>query len=186
MRTALFLILCFISSCANADETPSQGLYDINVKSIDGQSIPLSGFRGRVLLIVNTAGKDRNSIQMSGLEELYQKYRESGFIILAFPSDDFMNEESGSSREVRAIYQEKYGVTFPILEKVNVTGPDKSPLYAFLTSTRTNPTFGWEVDWSFTKFLVDRRGNVVNRFSTTTQPTDPKVIDAIDKAMAEK
>lgn len=165
---------------------PPQELYDINVKSVDGQSIPLSGFRGRVLLIVNTAGQDRNAIQMSGLEELYQKYREVGFAVLAFPSNDFMNEESGSSRDIRASYQQKFGVTFPILEKVHVTGPDKSPLYAFLTNTRTNPTYGWEVDWSFTKFLIDRSGNVINRFSTTTEPTDPKVIEAIEKAVAEK
>ncbi|MCE5293034.1 MAG: redoxin domain-containing protein [Chlamydiales bacterium] len=177
----MLLSLLLLASSLSADSS----IYDITAKTLEGQSFPLSAFRGRVLMIVNTASNDRNSDQMNMLEELYQKYNERGFEILAFPSNDFFTEESGTNAEVRAAYLEKFLVTFPILAPVHVSGPNKSPIYTFLTSSKTDPNFGWEVDWSFTKFLVDRSGNVVNRFSTTTLPTDPRVVEAIQKALAE-
>lgn len=177
----MLLSLMLLTSSLAADAS----IYDITAKTLEGQSFPLSAFRGRVLLIVNTASKDHNSDQMNMLEELYQKYNERGFAVLAFPSNDFLNEEPGTNAQVRAAYLEKFQVTFPVLETVHVMGPEKSPIYAYLTSSKTDPNFGWEIEWSFTKFLLDRNGNVINRFSTTMLPTDPRVEQAIQKALAE-
>lgn len=186
MIKSLLLTLFILTLPLSAEQTPPQSIYDISVKSLEGQNIPLSAFRGRVLFIVNTASRDRNAGQMNMLEQLYQKHKEEGFVVLAFPSNDFMNEEAGPSQDVRAAYQEKFQLTFPVLEKVHVTGPEISPIYAFLTNHKTDPNFGWEVDWNFTKFLISRSGNVINRFGTTTEPTDPKVVEAIERALAEK
>ncbi len=180
------LYLTFLTSSLYSEQTPPQSIYDISVKSVEGQTIPLSAFRGRVLLIVNTASLDRNATQMEQLEELYQKYQEPGFIVLAFPCTDFNNEESGSSSDVRAAYQKKFHVTFPVLEAVHVTGSNKSSLYKYLTDYKTDPNFSWEVDWSFTKFLIARDGKILNRFSTNTLPNDPKVVQAIEKALAQQ
>lgn len=182
----LCMTLCLLFSAVYSEEPAGlpQSLYEIPLKTINGQSVSMSAFRGRVLLVVNVASGDKNASQMEQLEELYQKFVEQGFLILAFPSNNFLNGEPGTNEEIRAKYQEKYHFTFPLFEKVQVTGPNKSPLYVYLTNNRTDPTFGWEIEWNFTKFLIDRHGHVVNRFSTTTSPTDQRVIDAVQKALA--
>jgi len=185
MLKRLFVIFTICSELLLADSLPNS-LYDISVKTPEGSTMPLSALRGRVVLIVNTASSDRYATQMQTLEEVYQRFYEQGFVVLAFPSDDFMNEATEEGAKLRALYAEKFRVSFPVLAKVNVKGPNISPLYAFLTSSTTNPTFGWEVDWNFTKFLLSRSGAVINRFSTTTEPNDPKMIAAIEKALAEK
>ncbi len=184
MHKFFFLLLLAFSSL-HAD-TIAKSLYEISVKTLEGNTVPMSAFRGRVILIVNTASNDRQATQMAKLEEIYQKYSEKGFVVLAFPSDDFTGEEAKTSPELRALYSEKFATTFPILEKTTVTGSKISPLYAFLTSSRTDPTFGWEIEWNFTKFLISRSGEVINRFSTTVDPTSQKVTVAIEQALAEK
>lgn len=185
MLKALLVAMSLFTIALKAEASDPESLYDISIENLEGRTIPMSAFMGRVLLIVNTASKDQNANQMAMLEELYKKYMEQGFIVLAFPSNDFLNEEPGDSKKVRAAYQEKFQVTFPVLAKVHVKGPEICPLYAFLTHTRTDPNFGWEVDWNFTKFLISRSGKVINRFSTATEPNDPKVVEAIEKALAE-
>ncbi len=185
MLKVFVAVICLFCFGLRADLPNTESLYDISIENLEGRTIPMSAFKGRVLLIVNTASKDRNATQMAMLEQLYKKYSQDGFIVLAFPSNDFFNEEPGDSKSVRAAYQEKFEVTFPVLDKVHVKGPQIAPIYAFLTSTRTDPNFGWEVNWNFTKFLIDRAGNVINRFNTATEPTDPKVIAAIERALAQ-
>ncbi len=178
------IILCLAIHTLFAATQPPQSIYDVDSRSLTGQSFPFSALRGRVLLIVNTASTDKNAPQMAKLEDLYQKFANDGLVVLAIPSNDFLNDEPGTNQDILAAYQQKFQVTFPILEKANVKGPDISPLYAFLTSNRTDPNFGWEVDWNFTKFLVDKNGNVINRFSTITDPMDQKIITAIEKALS--
>lgn len=186
MFKALFVTMCLAAAqIAYADEPLPQSIYEITVTSLTGQAIPLSAFRGRAIFIVNTASQDRNSTQISKLEDLYQKFSENGLVVLAFPSNDFMNEEPGPNADVLAAYQSKFHLTFPVIEKTHVTGSNISPLFAFLTNSKTDPSFGWEIDWNFTKFLVDRSGNIVARFNTTTDPMDPKVIQAVEKALAQ-
>lgn len=178
MRTLIFSLFTLVANMLAATDS----IYDITVQSPDGQ-VPLSAFKGRVMLIVNTASKDRNATQMASLETLYQKYSENGFVVLAFPSDDFMNEEPAQDKDIRQIYHDKFNITFPVFNKVRVTGAEISPLYAFLTNPTTDPNYGWEIDWSFTKFLVDRNGKVVNRFGTTVDPASPKVVEAIERLL---
>lgn len=178
-----YILLFLFATHLFADQVPPQSFYDITAKTLEGQTVPMSAFHGRAVLIVNSSASDKNAVQMNMLEELYQKYSEKGLVILAFPCNDFSHDDLGTNKDVRALYQEQFHVTFPVLEPVHVTGANKSPLYRFLTSTKTDPNFGWEVDWNFTKFLVDRSGTVVARFSTTTLPNDPKVTEAIDKAL---
>lgn len=180
MKSICLLLVLFAT---NLHALP-QSFYDITAKNLEGQTVPMSAFRGRVVLIVNTSIKDSNATQMNMLEELYQKYSETGLVIVAFPSNDFSHDVLGTNQEVRAAYQEQFDVTFPVLEPVHVIGPNISPLYAFLTNSRTNPNFGWEVEWNFTKFLIDQNGTVINRFGTTTLPNDPKFVDAIVKALS--
>ncbi len=180
-----FCFLLFLTSIVRAD-VAAKSLYEISVKTLEGNTVPMSAFRGRVLMIVNFSSKDGQVSQMAKLEEIYQKYQERGFVVLAFPCDDFISEDPATNAELRAHYSEKFQITFPILEKTQVTGSKISPLFSFLTNSRTDPTFGWEIEWNFTKFLISRSGEVINRFGTTIDPTGPKVTGAIEQALAEK
>ena len=183
MYRVLSIIMCLIMVSLNSANT--QSIYDFSIKNLDGRTIPMSAFAGRVLLIVNTASNGINTNQMAELEELYQKYKEKGFVILAFPSNDFQSEVAGDNQEVKAAYREKFSVTFPILAKVHVKEPGISPLYRFLSSPRTDPSFGYEVSWNYTKFLISRDGRVINRFRTTIEPNNPMMVNAIKEALAK-
>jgi len=184
MRNIFFLAMLFLGKLQAEEPEPlPKSIYEVEVKSIQGQSIPLAAYRGRVLLIVNVASQDANSVQIEQLQELYEKYLEQGLVVLAFPSNDFLNSETQSGLELRAIYADKFQISYPLFDKVKVTGAYRAPLYVFLTSSKTNPHFCWEVEWNFTKFLVDRNGNVIARFNTKTTPLDPHVQEAIQKAL---
>lgn len=187
MRKFFFLaLLCIGSLHADVPEPLPTSLYEINVLSLVGQPISMASFRGRVLLIVNVASQDMaNSEQIIQLQELHDKYQEQGFLVLAFPSNDFINSEPLNGLELRASYAEKYHISYPLFGKVKVTGTNRAPLYQFLTSSKTNPQSGWEVDWNFTKFLIDRNGKVIQRFNTKTLPLDPRLQEAIQKALAQ-
>ena len=147
-----------------------QSIYDFSATSITGQSIDLSSYRGHVLLIVNVASRCAFATQYAGLESLYQKYRERGFVVLGFPCDQFMNQEFGTNDEIQEFCSTRYNVSFPMFAKVDVNGRDAHPLYRFLTSQAA----GWfgvrHIGWNFTKFLIDRHGSVVQRYSTMTSP----------------
>jgi glutathione peroxidase len=150
-------------------------LYDIPVTTIDGVNATLEPFRGKVLLIVNVASKCSFTRQYAGLEALYQKYRDRGFEVLGFPCDQFLHQEPGLEADIKAFCSLKYAVTFPMFAKVKVNGADAHPLYQYLKSQQRG-TFGSEsIKWNFTKFLVDRTGNVVRRFGMFATP------GAIDK-----
>jgi glutathione peroxidase len=179
-----FLIsLFFQQPPLKADALPSS-IYDIHVKTIDGQDVSLSTFRGRVLLIVNVASQCGFSSQLTNLENLNQKYGQNGLSILAFPSSDFMNQESGTVQDIKEVYYNKYHITFPLFEKTKITGKDCSPLYMFLTSSKTDPKFSGDVYWNFTKFLINRNGEVIGRFNTITNPEDSKMVEALEIALA--
>lgn len=147
-----------------------QTIYDFSAKTITGESVELSIYRGQVLLIVNVASKCSFTVQYAGLEALYQKYRESGLVILGFPCGQFMGQEFASSTEIQEFCSLRYHVTFPMFAKIDVNGANAHPLYPFLKSQAA----GWfgvrRIGWNFTKFLVDRKGNVVQRYSTMTPP----------------
>jgi glutathione peroxidase len=144
-------------------------IYDFTLKSIDGKEISLNEYKGKALLIVNTASKCGLTPQYKELENLYEKLGNEKFEILGFPSNQFANQEPGSSSEIKTFCEINYGVTFPIFEKTDVKGPDAHPLFKYLTGEKKG-IFGEEIKWNFTKFLVDSEGNVVNRYAPTTSP----------------
>lgn len=144
--------------------------YDFEVATIDGQWQRLDVYRGQVLLVVNVASRCGFTPQYTGLEELYRKHRERGFVVLGFPCDQFGNQEAGNETEIKEFCRLKYDVTFPLFAKIDVNGPTAHPLYVFLKSERRGFLGTKWIAWNFTKFLVDRQGNVVRRFGPIVKP----------------
>jgi len=145
-------------------------VYEFTANALDGHEVPLAQFRGRVLLIVNTASKCGFTPQYKGLEELYQQYREKGLTVLGFPCDQFGHQEPGSAEEIGAFCERNFGVTFPLFAKIEVNGAGAHPLYQWLGKEKRGLFGSTRIKWNFTKFLVDREGRVVARFAPTTTP----------------
>jgi len=157
---------------------------DFKVKTIDGKEQNLSDYKGKVVLFVNVASKCGLTPQYEGLEALYEKYKDQGFVILGFPANNFGSQEPGTNAEIKQFCTSKYDVQFPMMSKISVKGEDKHPLYKFLTEGKAGDDFAGDIEWNFAKFLVDRNGNVIARFSSKTTPKDPKVGETIEKALA--
>jgi glutathione peroxidase len=146
-------------------------IYDYTVKTAGGSERSLREYEGDVVLIVNTATKCGLAAQFDGLEELYQAYKDRGFTVLGFPSNQFANQEPGSDDEVQQACRMNFGVTFPLLAKIDVNGKDEEPLYTFLKKEQGG-FLGSAIKWNFTKFLVDREGNVVKRYDPRKDPKE--------------
>jgi glutathione peroxidase len=146
--------------------------YDFEAVALDGQVQTLRDYSGRVTLIVNTASKCGLTPQYAGLEKVYELYRERGFAVLGFPCDQFAHQEPGTEQQIGAFCQKNYGVTFPMFAKIEVNGPNTHPLYQFLKQAAPGMLGLKGIKWNFTKFLVDRNGNVRARYSPTTKPED--------------
>lgn len=157
----------------------ASSIYDFTLPSIDGKPLPLSTFKGKVVLVVNVASKCGFTPQYSALESIYEKYKDQGFVIVGFPANNFGGQEPGTNAEIKTFCSSKYSVTFPMYGKVSVKGDDQTPLYKYLT-TDANPSLQGDIKWNFTKFLVDRNGNVVKRFEPATKPDAPEVTAAIE------
>jgi glutathione peroxidase len=145
------------------------GIYDFSARTLDGSEASLDAYRGRVLLIVNTASKCGFTPQYAGLENLHKKYAARGFEVLGFPCDQFGHQEPGDADEIRSFCTTKYDVSFPLFAKVEVNGANAHPLWAWLKSEKTG-FLGGAIKWNFTKFLVGRTGEVTDRFPPTTTP----------------
>ena len=158
-------------------------IHDFTINSIDGQPTSLAQFKGKVVLIVNVASKCGFTPQYAGLEALYEKYKERGFVVLGFPANNFLWQEPGTNDEIKAFCTRKYNVTFPMFAKVSVKGRDKTPLYQFLTDKKANPATGGEIGWNFTKFLIDKNGKVIRRFGSSVKPESAELISAIESAL---
>lgn len=156
--------------------------YEFTLPAIDGKAAPLAAYKGKVVLVVNVASKCGYTPQYAGLEALYRKYRDRGFVILGFPANNFGMQEPGTNEEIAQFCKLKYDVTFPMYAKVSVKGDDKTPLYKWLT-TEANPALAAEVRWNFTKFLLDKEGNLVSRFESKVTPEDPQLTGAIEKLL---
>lgn len=149
----------------------------LTVKNIRGKDVNLSDYQGHVILIVNTASKCGLTPQFAGLQELYNEYKEQGLVILGFPCNQFGNQDPGDNEEIEAFCEINYGVTFPMFAKIDVNGENEHPLYTWLKSEQGG-IFGDKIKWNFTKFLLDRDGQVVKRFAPQTEPKD--LTDAIE------
>jgi glutathione peroxidase len=143
----------------------------------------LKKYRGKVLLIVNVASKCGLTPQYAGLQKLHEQYADRGLAILGFPANNFLRQEPGTNAQIKEFCSTKYGVGFDMFAKVSVKGHDKCELYGFLTNKQSNPEFGGELKWNFTKFLVDREGRVIGRFEPRVKPGDPEVVHAIKAAL---
>ena len=151
--------------------------------SIDGKPVPLASYRGKVLLIVNVASHSIFTPQYQGLEALYQKYKDQGLVILAFPSNDFGKEEPGGNDAIKKFVAESTRSRSRCSRRSPLAGEHMAPLYQFLTDKQANPTTGGPIRWNFTKFLVDREGKVVERFEPDVTPDSPELAVAIEKAL---
>ena len=158
------------------------GLYNIKVKDMKNNEVSLSDYKGKVLLIVNTATKCGYTPQYDGLQNLYEKYRAQGFEILDFPCDQFGHQAPGTSEEIFSFCVKQYHIDFKQFAKIDVNGPNESPLYSYLKSQKSG-VLNSKIKWNFTKFLIDREGNVVNRYASADVPE--KLDEAIAKLLEQ-
>lgn len=179
----LFSVFLLISPSFATTSTPSSttNFFDFSANDIRGKKIHFSQYRGKVVLVVNTASECGFTPQLKDLEELQKKYSAKGFTVLAFPTNDF-KQEKGSNEEVLKFAQKEYGISFPIFDKGAVTGENKQPVYKFLTEQKPGILFK-EVRWNFEKFLINRQGQVLERWSSMTSPTSKSVLEKIEKSL---
>lgn len=180
-KTILSLTLLFAASFLVAADAKS--IYDFTLNSIDGQPVSLKSYKGKVVLLVNVASKCGYTPQYKGLEALYEKYKDKGFVIVGVPANNFMRQEPGTNEEIKTFCSRKYNVTFPMMSKVSVLGDDKTPLYRYLTDKDSDPKFAGDIKWNFTKFLFDRNGNPVARFEPAVTPDSAEVQAAIESTL---
>lgn len=181
----------------------TQKIYDFSVNAINGKNTKLNDFNGKVLLIVNVASKCGLTPQYEGLEKIYKEYKSQGLEVLGFPANEFLAQEPGSNEEIQSFCTMNYGVDFPMFEKIVVKGEGQHPLYNYLTTTKPEATMKPDgtlierlsskglisgkpndIKWNFEKFLVNKKGDVVARFSPELDPQDPIIVEAIKKELA--
>ncbi len=155
----------------------AMSLYDLTVKTIDLRPQPLDIYKGKVVLVVNTASECGNTPQYAGLERLYQEFKGRGFVVLGFPSNDFGGQEPGSEAQIKKFCTTIYKVTFPLFQKVHVIGDGQSDVYKFLTANHAPPT------WNFAKYLVGKDGQVLRAFNASVLPEDPALRATIETAL---
>lgn len=171
MKTFILTILMMTHSATS--------VYDFKVISIDDKIVDLSIYRGKKILIVNTASECGFTYQYEGLQSLYAKYKDK-LVIIGFPSNNFGGQEPGSNTEIKGFCSKNYGVEFPMMGKISVVGDDISPLFKWLTE-QPNPDFTGAIKWNFEKILLDENGKVVHRFRTKTTPLSNEIVSAIDR-----
>ena len=169
------------STVPSRAHTAMAPLYGFHLPDIDGHLVDLKTFKGKVLLIVNTASMCGNTPQYAGLQEMYERYRERGFEVLAFPANDFGQQEPGTNQEIKGFCYTKYSVSFPLFSKISVVGKEKHPLYRYLTE---QSPFPGRVTWNFQKYLVDRSGNVIGKYDPGMNPLSPAILSDVERALA--
>jgi len=165
----------------NAGEPMPKHFYDFSATSISGEKVSMADYKNKVILIVNVASKCSFTPQYEGLEQLYKTYHAQGFEILGFPSNQFGNQEPGTEKEIQNFCKVNFGVTFPLFEKIDVNGDNTHPLYIFLKSEATGFLGSESIKWNFTKFLIDKKGNIIDRYGSATKPE--KIATDIEKLL---
>jgi glutathione peroxidase len=187
---AVFAIAAALTAFAGDSSSPPPATQPASsplgfaVKDIDGKPVDLQQYRGNVVLMVNVASRCGYTKQYKGLEELYEKYKDRGLVVIGFPANNFGGQEPGTEAQIKEFCTSKFGVSFPMMSKISVAGDDKHPLYKFLTEPPTAGDFGGEIGWNFTKFLIGRDGQVYARFNSKIDPADPQLVGAIEKGLA--
>lgn len=163
-----------------------KSVFEFTMKDIDGRDVRLDAYKGKVVMIVNVASKCGFTPQYEGLQALYDRNRDHGFVILGFPANNFLSQEPGTEAEIKEFCSTKYRVTFPMFAKISVKGEDQHPLYTFLTNKISDPEFAGDISWNFNKFLIDRSGKIVARFGSKDAPESEAVTAAVEKYLAQK
>ncbi len=171
-------LFCIMGIANNTTDS----IYDFKLTGIEGDKLDLASYEGRALLIVNTASECGYTPQYSGLQKLYEEYKEEGFTIIGFPANNFGGQEPGSDHDILQFCEVNYGVTFPLASKVSVKGDDIHPLFAYLTTTE-NKSFKGDIKWNFEKFLIDKNGNLVERFRSNVKPESEQLKSAIKELL---
>jgi glutathione peroxidase len=166
-----------------SNDAKSPNIYEYTVKDINKNEVKLSDYKGKVLLIVNVASKCGFTKQYDGLQEIYEKYKDQGFEVLGFPCNDFGGQEPGSNEEIAEFCSLNFNVTFPMFDKVKVLGDQKEPLFEALTNNSV--TGKSNIKWNFEKFIIDKEGNVVDRFRSITKPEGKKITSLIEKELSK-
>ncbi len=177
------LAVAAVLGIATTASAADAGVYAFSLNLNDGTPKTLADYRGKTLLVVNTASKCGYTKQYAPMEQLYQKYKGRGFEVLAFPANDFMGQEPGTNEEIRAFCTANYKTTFPLFAKISVKGDGMHPLYKYLT---TLPGFSGDITWNFNKFLVDPTGKVVARFGTRVDPMSEEVTKKLEEILPKK
>lgn len=167
-----------------APKAPDPFVLRYTMKDITGKDVDLASFKGQVVMIVNTASRCGYTDQYREMQKLYTDKQSQGFVVLAFPANDFAGQEPGTDEQIKAFCEANYKVTFPLFSKISVKGANQHPLFKQIASMPE--PLGGDPGWNFTKFIVDRNGNYVARFNTRMSPTDPEVLKVVDRLLAEK
>jgi glutathione peroxidase len=163
-----------------AENNNKKSIYDFTMKDIDGHSVSLSQYKGKVVVFINVASKCGFTPQYESIEKFYETYKDKGVVVLGFPANNFFGQEPGTDEEIKTFCTSKYNVTFPMFSKISVKGDDMNPLYQFLTKKELNGSTDNSVKWNFHKIIVDKSGKVVTEFSSKTKPTDEEFLKTID------
>ncbi len=177
MKNILTILIIMAATITLNAQTKS--LHDFTVKSIDGENFDLSQFKGKKVLVVNTASKCGLTPQYEDLEKLYKMYGGDKFVIIGFPANNFLSQEPGSNEEIKEFCQLNYGVSFPMMSKISVKGKDMHPLYQWLTRKSENQKTNSKISWNFQKYMIKEKGNLVDFVSPKTKPMDKRIIDWI-------
>jgi len=184
VKTRAYIVSGILLMTAGSLLAAFSGIYGFTLDSIDGKPAPLADYKGKVVLLVNVASQCGYTPQYSALESIYEKYKDRGFVVLGFSANNFGAQEPGTNEEIKSFCTRKYAVSFPMYAKISVRGDDQAPLYAYLTKDTAKGIRG-EIKWNFTKFLVGRNGNVVQRFEPKVTPDSKEVITAIEKQLKQ-
>jgi glutathione peroxidase len=163
----------------NTDKT----VYQYTMNDIDGKPVPLSSFKGKVVIMVNVASKCGLTPQYKELQAFYDQYKDRGVVVLGFPANNFLGQEPGSDSDIKSFCEKNYGVSFPMFSKISVKGKEMDPLYKFLTSKELNGVMDSNVKWNFQKYLIDREGRLVTFFEPRTEITDPEMVKAVESLL---
>ncbi len=166
---------------ATEQSTPTMSFHDLSATDINGKTISFSEFKGKKVLVVNTASECGYTKQYAQLQELYDTYKDKGLVIIGFPCNDFGGQEPGSEAEIAAFCEKNFGVTFPLMSKISVKGDDMSPVYKWLISKEQNGVLDAKVKWNFHKFLIDEQGRMVADYGSGTKPLDDEILSWLDK-----
>ncbi|MBZ0205892.1 MAG: glutathione peroxidase [Flavobacteriales bacterium] len=191
MRKVILLLPLAVLGCGNApepanpvdpfpQEQAAMNFHQLSATDINGRPYDMAQLKGRKVMVVNTASECGFTPQYEQLEELYERYKDKGFVILGFPSNDFGGQEPGDEKTIAAFCEKNYGVTFPLMSKIATKGPDQSPVYAWLTRKKLNGKLDSEVKWNFQKYLIDEDGNLVTMYPSAQEPLSAAILKWLD------